>query len=179
MILQPVVQWGTTTAGGTIGSCTSWTYAAWEEAPSGQFFHSSGITVAAGDVLWGGEGFIGASGNEELWVVEGEDTSNTGLGEPGILVEASTSEVWTWAYAAVLETEGSINQSNCNDWPGGSSGVNFWTTPTILNQNGTSVSPTFSACAEAVGSLCAFPAYTGTNCDFIADTYGTLFDLFF
>jgi hypothetical protein len=181
-ILQPVLQWGQfcNSAQGCLGSFSSWTYAAWQVGPGSNVNHSPGITPAVDDVLSGGSAFLeySSNGQQELWIVEGEDTSNTGLGEPGIFAEASSSELWACAYAAVLESEGNINQSNCNDWPGGSSGVTFWDPPTVLNQNGTQVHPTFSSCLEPSNCL-GSPAYAGTNCGFNTSQPDGIFALFF
>ena len=169
-LLQPVLQWGITSAGGTsIGSFQSWTYAAWwGPDSSNQFHHSAGITVPTGDTLWAGMA-IYLPGNPEVWLVEGYDTNNTGLGTPLIFLE-STNLSWTRGWAAVLEAYGT-NQTNCGDWPNGSSGYNFWATPSMWDTNGNPISPSWSTCAEPV--VCLSPSYVGLNCNFGAGPIGT------
>ncbi len=182
-ILQPVLQWGVicTSSQGCIGSFNSWTYAAWQVGPSNNVNHSNAIIPAVDDVLWGGSAFdeYSANGQLELWLIDGEDESNTGLGTAGIFAEASSSELWACAYAAVLESQGTINQSNCNDWPGGSSGVTFFTPPHVLDQNGNQVQPTFSSCIEPNSCIPSNNEYTGRYCGFNTSQPDGLFALFF
>jgi hypothetical protein len=169
-ILQPVLQWGTYCNNGQgtqgcIGSPGQWTYAAWQVGPGSNINHGPWIAPAVGDVLFGGEIFLEYDGEEQVWDVGGNDQSNSSLGGIGFLVGASSSELWACAYAAVLESEANINQSNCNDWPGGASGVNFWEYPKIYNQNGTEVYPTFSSCIEPSSCIGGIE-YAGTTCGF-------------
>jgi len=165
MIFQPVLQWGVTGAGGTIGSCTQWTYAAWTQQPGGQFFHSTtSISPAPGDVLFGGEEFEFQQNGTEVWGIGGNDQSNSSLGSVNLLAGSSTSEQWTWAYAAVLESQGAAN--SCADFPGGTSGSNLWAYPSVLDQNGNPTTPPFSSCAAPTN--CVVPEYSGPFCSFSA-----------
>jgi hypothetical protein len=168
-ILQPVLQWGVTGSG--FGSHSEWTYAAWwGPDSSGNYHHSTGISPAVGDVLLGGMGII-ISGNPAEWIVYGYDTDNTGLGAPNIYVE-SVSLSWTWGYAAVLETHGFNGGdagTSCNDFPGGSSGSNLWLTPSALDSNSNTITPTYSTCVAPAS--CFVPEYSGPSCDFGAGSF--------
>jgi hypothetical protein len=188
IILQPVLQWGvfqcptgfSCNIDTPVGSHSSWTYEAYAVSNQmGVFLSQTSISPAAGDTLLGEVEFVEyVNSSTEMWLVAGNDQSNTGLGTTGFFVEVGTStEPWNQALAAALESEGNINQNDCNDWPGGASGVNFWQTPTVHNQSGNPVTPTFTPCAEP--TTCFVPEYTGRNCNFEASTYGPLFDLFF
>ncbi len=167
-IWQPVLQWGATTAGGNIGNWSSWTYAAWIQATNGQFYHSTNpITVQVGDVLSGQIGVIDfAAPSTELWLIEGYDTNNTGLGTPFVFAE-SVGLSWTWAYGAVLEAQNIKN--TCNDFPGGTSGDNLWTVPTTSDLAGNTISPTWSSCVEPAS--CFNPQYSGPTCNFAAGPF--------
>jgi len=156
VIVQPVLQWGATSAGGTgvIGG-PYWTYAAWVET-DGTFYHSQGITVNAGDTLNGWMDLgdkLGA--NFDWWAIGGTDVT-TGQGMGGAFWVAPAP--FDTAQGGVLEVYG---MTACSDFP--ATGFTVFGTPSL-----TQAGPTWST--ENFVSPTWYPSpndgYNGPDCGF-------------
>lgn len=161
-ILQPVLQWGATNVNGVIGSWSNWTYAAWYGDTGGNYFHSPGIAVGAGDTL---DAYITVTSIQGglTWVVRGSDRNSPGLGVQSVY-SVFTGLSWTYAFAAALEA---YQINTCSDLPAGSSGSNRWNFPNLRDQNGVVQSANWSPCYYNSNPACATaPLYTGPSCSF-------------
>jgi hypothetical protein len=105
-MLQPVLQYGTSPAGGG----DFWAVASWLVS-SNQAFHTPLKTVFPGNSIKGYIEMPDISGSAKHWEVEARDTT-TGANS---YVSAYVSEQhWTWAYAGVLEA---YNVTSCGQFP--------------------------------------------------------------
>jgi hypothetical protein len=105
-ILQPVLQYGSSPAGGG----NYWGIASWLVGTGGAW-HSPLERVNAGDRLWGYTEQTGANGGTLYWTSEGYDLTNNAYS----WITASTWGLhWTWAYEGVLEVYG-VN--SCSQLP--------------------------------------------------------------
>jgi hypothetical protein len=111
LILQPVLQWGATTAGGLIGG-NYWTIASWLVGSNA--YHSPGEKVFAGDTIVGTTYITSESGstlnslNWESWA------HGTASGAYSWLGAWSTGCQWNWAFSSVLEAYGI---TSCSEFP--------------------------------------------------------------
>jgi hypothetical protein len=106
-ILQPVLQWGQSPAGGG----NSWAVASWfvEAGPNGHAFHTTPVQVNTGDTLVGVMTLAGASANG----VFNYESSFDGI--PGTTLPAKSPQQLVWC-VQTLEAYG-IQQ--CSDYPAG------------------------------------------------------------
>ncbi len=183
-IVQPVLQWGAYSggtagtgyngSGGSIGSNSAWTYAAWGVTAS-NVYHSTGITVNAGDTL---ESTMAAwsqgSGSISWEVVAGDKT--TGGSTWAIIDFNDGTALWNNAQAAVLEAYGI---TSCSDFP--STGYNEFTYPTLSestygspwSSKQTTLAPNSSIWTALYYTNGLNSGYTGPACsfqDYIATT---------
>jgi len=156
VIVQPVLQWGATTAGGQgVFGGAYWTYAAWVET-DGTFYHSQGITVNAGDTLNGWMDLgdkLGA--NYDWWAIGRTDvTTGQSMGS-GFWVAPAT---FNTAQGGVLEVYG---MTACSDFP--ATGFTVFGTP-LLTQAG----PTWSTQNYVNPTWYPSPndGYNGPDCGF-------------
>jgi hypothetical protein len=94
-ILQPVLQYGVSPAGGG----DYWAVASWLVS-SNQAFHSPLQTVYPGNSVKGYMEMTAISGSTKYWEVEAKDTTT---GAYSYLSAHVSGQQWTWAYAGVLE----------------------------------------------------------------------------
>jgi hypothetical protein len=105
-ILQPVLQYGESPAGGgDYWSIASWLVSSYEA------FYSPLETVYPGNSIKGYIEMTGISGNTKYWEVEAKDATT---GAYSILSAYVSGEHWTWAYAGVLEA---YNVTSCSQFP--------------------------------------------------------------
>ena len=105
-ILQPVLQYGLSPAGGG----NYWAIASWLVSAN-QAFHSPLETVYPGNSIKGFTEMTGISGSTKYWEVEAKDTTT---GAYSYLNAYVTGQHWTWAYAGVLEA---YNVTSCSQFP--------------------------------------------------------------
>jgi hypothetical protein len=105
-ILQPVLQYGVSPAGGG----DYWAVASWLVSAN-QAFHSPLETVYPGNSIKGYMEMTGVSGNTKSWDVE---TKNATTGASSYLSAEVSGQHWTWAYAGVLEA---YNVTSCAQFP--------------------------------------------------------------
>lgn len=124
-IVQPVLQWGVTSpnggvtgvngsAGGTIGSTTSWTYAAWGVTSGQGSYFSNPITVNAGDTLAANMSIFAQSSTSVWWVVEAIDQTTGNSTWDYVEFPLTASSPWDAAQAGVLEA---YYVDLCGDFP--------------------------------------------------------------
>jgi hypothetical protein len=133
-IVQPVLQYGAygggtagtglNGAGGSLGSNSAWTYAAWG-VTSSNVYHSTGITVNAGDTLESQMVAWSQSNNFISWEIVATDKT-TGGSTWAVVDFADGTSLWNNAQAAVLEAYGI---TSCSDFP--STGYNEFSYPTL------------------------------------------------
>ena len=112
-ILQPVLQYGSSPAGGG----NYWGIASWLVGTGGAW-HSPLERVNPGDRLWGYTEQTGSSNGTLYWISEAYDLTTNAYS----YINASTWGLhWTWAYEGVLEVYG-VNY--CSQLP--SSGYNYF-----------------------------------------------------
>jgi hypothetical protein len=97
-ILQPVLQYGYSPAGGGY----YWGIASWLVGTGGAW-HSPLVKVNAGDKLWGFTEQTGQSGGTSYWETEAYDLTT---GAYSWITASSWGLHWTWAYEGVLEVYG-------------------------------------------------------------------------
>jgi hypothetical protein len=105
-ILQPVLQYGVSPAGGG----NYWAIASWL-VRSNQAFHSSLQTVYPGNLISGFTEMTAISGGTQYWEVEAKDTTT---GAYSYLSANVSGQHWTWAYAGVLDA---YNVTSCSQFP--------------------------------------------------------------
>jgi len=105
-ILQPVLQYGASPAGGG----DYWAVASWLVS-SKQAFHSPLQTVYPGNSIKGYTEMTRISGSMKEWEVEAKDTTT---GVDSYLAAKISGQHWTWAYAGVLEA---YNVTSCVQFP--------------------------------------------------------------
>jgi len=103
MIYQPVLQWGTSAAGGG----NFWSVASWyADGQTGQSFHSSLVNVNAGDLLVGVMTLTGQSAAGLSYICEFQGIANTALPIQNI-------QELTWC----CETLEAYSITKCSDYP--------------------------------------------------------------
>lgn len=105
-ILQPVLQYGVSLAGGG----NYWTIASWLVSSS-QAFYSPLETVYPGNKISGSTEMTAKSGSTKYWEVEAKDTTT---GAYSYLDAHVSEQHWTWAYRGVLEA---YNVTSCAQLP--------------------------------------------------------------
>jgi hypothetical protein len=136
-IMQPVVQWGVSPAGGG----TFWAMASWWWSWSGAF-HSPLVTVHSGEQI---ETYLVATGSCgthcSTYLVETYDLTTNGY----TYLYGNTSCRFNWAAVAAFEVDGGAPISNCNQEPAYTlfQGIGVWTGPQWTQQeNAVGYSPT-------------------------------------
>jgi len=107
-ILQPVLQYGTSPAGGG----NYWGIASWLVGGDEYAFHSPLETVYPGDSIFGYTKMTAISGSTPYWTVEATDETRGPYS--WIKTHYVSGQHWTWAYAAVLEA---YNVTSCLQFP--------------------------------------------------------------
>ncbi len=107
-ILQPVLQYGTSRAGGG----NYWAIASWLVQGDDYAFHSPLETVYPGDSIFGYTEMTAASGSTPYWTVVAKDETRGTYS--WIKTHKVSGQHWTWAYAAVLEA---YNVTSCSQFP--------------------------------------------------------------
>lgn len=109
-IVQPVLQYGPSTAGGG----NYWSLASWNCCISGVTEYSTLIDVSAGDSILGTITSNCTPGGSSCstWNVVGED-KNTGA-KTTLAKTPSVGQSWNWAFGSVLEVYGVVR---CADYP--------------------------------------------------------------
>jgi hypothetical protein len=127
-ILQPVLQYGTSAAGG--GS--SWTAASWFCCPAGWSSHSSPIDVKAGDTILATmtASCFGSSCN---WSIV---TADSTIGTSSALPADNVASPFVWNFGGVLE---SYAVTSCAQYPAG--GTTTFSNITLRDQNGNPMLP--------------------------------------
>jgi len=105
-ILQPVLQYGLSPAGGG----NYWAIASWLVS-SNQAFHSPLETVYPGNSISGFTEMTAISGGTHYWEVEVKDTTT---GAYSHLSADVSGQHWTWAYAGVLDA---YKVTSCSQFP--------------------------------------------------------------
>jgi len=108
VIIQPVLQYGATTAGGLIGG-NYWTIAGW--LVNSNAYHSPGVKVSTGDTIRGTTYVTSESAGKLNWEIFAQDTTS---GAYSWLSAWSEGIEWNWAFSGVLETYG---MTSCSEFP--------------------------------------------------------------
>jgi hypothetical protein len=148
LIIQPVLQYGATTAGGLIGG-NYWVVASWMVGKTA--VHSAGVIVNPGDTIVGTTSISSVSGGKTYWNIQAVDT--TTHSSSGLIVSES-GHTWNWAYAGVLEA---YNVTSCGELPA-SSDTAFVDTTVYHGY------PSFKAVITAWGG--ALYPWSGPSCGF-------------
>jgi len=111
LIIQPVLQYGATTAGGLIGG-NYWVIASWLVGKNA--YHSGGETVNPGDTI-SGEIYINSISSGKInWEIKAKDTTTGAYSDLGAW---SSGYTWNWAFSGVLEAYGI---TTCGELPNSS-----------------------------------------------------------
>lgn len=157
-ILQPVLQYGVSPAGGG----NYWAIASWLVGANGYAFHSPLVKVAPGNSIFGYTEMTAVSGDTSYWAVEARDTTT---GAYSWITAHVSGQHWTWAYAAVLEA---YNVTSCENFPSAGHAI----------FNGTVVDhgfPKYESLSQT-GWYGAIYSYGGPSCEFavVAGSESTL-----
>jgi len=145
-ILQPVLQWGPSAAGGG----NNWAAASWNCCPGGTTDYSSLISVSAGDSMLGVISPTCSSGSCSTWNVKTEDKTT---GHTTTLSKTpNEGQKWNWAFGAVMEVYG---VTKCSDYPN-NKGLTF--TVSLYNNSLALISspPWTKAPASGITPSCGF-----------------------
>lgn len=104
-MLQPVLQYALSTAGGDYWAIASWLVS------SNQAFHSPLKAVYPGNSIKGYSEMSDISGSAKHWEVEANDTTTSAN---SYLSAYISDQHWTWGYAGVLEA---YNVTSCGQFP--------------------------------------------------------------
>jgi hypothetical protein len=108
LIIQPVLQYGATSAGGDIGG-NYWVIASWMVGSNA--LHSPGERVNPGDTIQGTVYITSVSGGKLNWEIAAKDTTSGAWSDQGVWTSGYT---WNFAFSGVLEA---YNITSCNDLP--------------------------------------------------------------
>jgi len=108
LIIQPVLQYGATSAGGDIGG-NYWVIASWIVGKNAT--HSGGEKVNPGDTIQGTTYITSVSGGKINWEIKAKDTTTGAYSDLGAW---SSGYTWNWAFFGVLEAYGI---TTCGDLP--------------------------------------------------------------
>ena len=116
-IVQPVLQWGPSGAGGG----AYWAAASWNCCISGIADYSTLIAVNAGDTMLGSISSTCAAGSTSCatWNILSEDKTTSA--KTSLSKTPSDGQVWNWAFGGVMEV---YNVVQCADYPA-NSGVTY------------------------------------------------------
>jgi len=124
-IVQPVLQWGASSAGGG----AYWALASWNCCLAGIADYSRLINASVGDTIVGSITSNCSPGSPSCatWNVVSQDkTKGT---KTGLMKTISNGQIWNWAFGAVMEVYGVVQ---CTDYPA-NTGVTF--TVHLYDQN--------------------------------------------
>ncbi len=157
-IIQPVLQWGTSPAGGG----QRWTIGAWSWSWSGQF-HSALVNVSAGDTL---ETYIVATqscGTHcSKYLVEMLDVTT---GAYASLWE-NTSCRFDWGALSIFEVDAAHPITTCNQMPSYTffTGIGLWTGPQYTQQQNTlAYNPTSTNWIGSNTPTCSWGIWAGND----------------
>lgn len=159
LIIQPVLQYGATSAGGDIGG-NYWVIASWKVGTNA--YHSPGERVNPGDTIRGTTYIKSISSGKIYWAIHAKDITT---GAWSNFNTSSSGYTWNWAFSGVLEA---YNITSCNDLPASHSDEFKGNTVDHGYPSFNSVSP---------GWYGAVYSYGGPSCGFspsVAATYNKL-----
>ncbi|WP_394826518.1 hypothetical protein [Pendulispora albinea] len=149
-IVQPVLQWGTSPAGGG----RSWGIASWYVDNAGNAQHSTLRAVSSGDVIDGiMEGTACTSAGVCTWKITATDV-NTGAST--VLNTRAGSRAYTQAQGGVMEAYG---LSSCGQYPG-DSGIVF--SSIVVRKDTTTLNPAYRQRVFSVSPACGFGVDIGS-----------------
>jgi hypothetical protein len=108
LILQPVLQYGATSAGGDIGG-NYWVIASWMVGKNA--LHSPGERVNPGDTISGDTYVTSVSSGKTNWEIKSKDTTTGAWSDLGVW---TSGYEFNWAFSGVLEA---YNITTCSDFP--------------------------------------------------------------
>lgn len=153
-IIQPVLQWGSSGAG---GGCY-WGIASWW-GDYGYFIHSSLVQVNQNDQIFGYMHYVG---NTQYgccwWYVQASDTTS-GVSSYLNFQDAGIT-FYYWAFGGALEA---YNLSSCDQYPSGSSGQTSFTSITLYDGNNHQLTPSWNRPVNSVTPQCSFTVTASTS----------------
>jgi hypothetical protein len=151
IILQPVLQWGASAAGGG----DDWEIASWSCGPS--CVHSKLVKVASGDTLIGDiTGSSCSPTGQCTWKIVTKDNNS---GKSTTLTTHGDAESYVWLFGGVLEAYGI---SACNQYP--SNGHETFSSVNFFDEAGNRLAPSYSADLLGTTPSCSFRvAPTGSS----------------
>ncbi|HLY19612.1 MAG TPA: hypothetical protein VKR61_20435 [Bryobacteraceae bacterium] len=155
LIIQPVLQYGATSAGGNIGG-NYWVIASWMVGSSA--LHSPGERVNPGDTISGNTYVTSVSSGKTNWIIKSKDTITGAWSNLKVWTSGYT---WNWAFAGVLEA---YNITTCLDFP--SSGETQFKNTKVYHGYPafTSVPSTFFGAVYSYGGpSCGFSPVSGST----------------
>ncbi len=150
IILQPVLQWGASAAGGG----ASWAIASWSCGPS--CVHSKLTTVRAGDTIVGTiTGSSCSSAGACSWKIVTADTTS---GRSTTLNTRGDTESYVWLFGGVLEAYG---VSACKQYP--ASGKESFASVDFYDAKGDLLAPSYASDLLGTSPSCSFHVAPSTN----------------
>jgi hypothetical protein len=150
IILQPVLQWGSSGAGG--GS--DWEIASWSCGPS--CIHSKLVPVKSGDTLSGTiTGSSCSATGQCSWKIVTTDSTS---GKSTTLTTHGDTESYFWLFGGVLEA---YSVSDCNEYP--SSPTEVFSKVNFFDHSGNLLAPAFSADVLGAQPACSFHVAPSTH----------------
>jgi hypothetical protein len=125
-IIQPVLQWGPSAAGGG----AFWTFANWYVTGSTTMFVSTLKTTAVGHQFWGSIDMSNQIGSNQYWNIQIKDVTSNNLTNSNVIVNSTSP--FNAAQVGVLEAYG---VSTCDSFPSGSSGQTYFPIPYVTQGN--------------------------------------------
>lgn len=147
-ILQPVLQYGTSAAGGG----NYWTAASWFCCPAGWSNHSTLINVNAGDTMLGTMTST-CSGSSCNWTIVTTDSTS---GASTTLAADNVTSQFVWNLGGVLEA---YSLTSCAQYP--AAGTIAFTNIALKNQSGSPMTPSWTNWVGTVTPTCGY-AVTST-----------------
>jgi hypothetical protein len=143
IILQPVLQWGVSAAGGG----TNWQIASWSCGPS--CVHSKLVKVNTGDSLIGTiSGSSCSSTGQCSWKIVTKDATT---GKSTTLTTQGDSESYVWLFGGVLEAYGI---DTCDQYP--ANGKETFSSVDFFDQSGNLLAPSYAADVLGAAPACSF-----------------------
>jgi hypothetical protein len=150
IILQPVLQWGESAAGGG----DSWEMASWSCGPS--CVHSKLAKTATGDTLIGDiTGSSCTSSGQCSWKIVTEDSTT---GKSTTLTTHGDTESYVWLFGGVLEAYGI---TACNQYP--TTGKETFSAVDFYDVNGNYLSASYTGTQTGVSPSCNFKVTPSTS----------------
>jgi hypothetical protein len=165
-IIQPVLQWGVSQAGGG----NFWGISSWL-VNSTNGYPSPLIEVTAGDIISGSVKITSQSGSDITWAVVTTDVTTGQSTTQGVI---SNGGQWTWGYTAILEA---YNVGSCSQFPNNSIDYTFWNT--FLDDAYPSYNHLIYGGGFSGIAYYANDGYSGPNCGFGGEYYDSTWVLAF